>query len=362
MTATSAVVPVELGDRSYDIHVGTGLLGQIGELANLPTTARRALVVTQDPVAPYAEQVAAALAAHGLDVTTETVPDGEVAKNADVLAELWSRCAQLPLGRGDVVVAVGGGVVGDLAGFLAASWNRGVALVQVPTTVLAMVDSAIGGKTGINLAEGKNLVGAFHQPRAVLADVDVLATLDQRQVVAGLGEVVKYGFIRDPHILDLLADDPDRARSADPELLLELVRRSAVVKAAVVSGDERESGERAHLNFGHTHGHAVEALTGYTEVLHGEAITIGMATALRIGVHEGRTPVELCGRLDDVAEALGLPHRAPRLDRTAVWETMARDKKAQDGLRWVLLDGLAEVVVTTADRAHVDAAIDEVEG
>lgn len=354
---------VELGERSYDIHVGRGLLDRADELCPLPADARHLLVVTQPAVAErHLPRLQAALERTGREVSVVLVPDGEQAKDVDNLATLWRRFAQAspPLGRHDVVIALGGGVVGDLAGFAAATWNRGVAVVQVPTTLLGQVDSAIGGKTGINLVEGKNLVGAFHQPLAVIADVDTLATLPPADLVGGLGEVVKYGFIRDPAILDLLEADPAAATAGDLDVLEELVRRSADVKATVVSGDEREAGQRAHLNFGHTFGHAVEALTGYGSMRHGEAVAIGMVMALRLGVAEGVTPPELVERAERLLDALGLPTRAPSLDRDQVWATMARDKKARDGLRWVLLAGLGDVVVTRADQDNVDKAIDEV--
>jgi 3-dehydroquinate synthase len=355
-------IRVELGPRSYDIHVGRGLLGKADALLRLPEHARNIIIVTQPSVAKaHLTPLRGALDRLGLPVHETVVPDGEVAKDVTVLSSLWNTFASVPLGRDDVVVALGGGVVGDLAGFAAATWNRGVAVVQVPTTLLAQVDSAIGGKTGINLPAGKNLVGAFHQPHAVLADVATLATLPRRQVIAGLGEVVKYGFIRDPYILALLEADPGGAAGGDPDLLEELVRRSAAVKAAVVSGDERESGERAHLNFGHTFGHAVEAGTGYTQVLHGEAVAIGMAMALRLGVAEGVTSQSLVGRNDELCAQLGLPTKAPALDRGDLWRTMARDKKARDGIRWALLSGLGQVTVQHADRANVDAAIDAVQ-
>ncbi len=355
-------IPVDLGERSYEIVVQRGGLGDDDAWPPLPSTSRRALVVTQEPVArPHLAPVEGLLRARGLEVLVERVPDGEAAKDVDVLAGLWRACADAPLGRGDVIVALGGGVVGDLAGFAAATWNRGVALIQVPTTLLAQVDSAIGGKTGINLPQGKNLVGAFHQPRAVVVDVDTLATLPDRERISGLGEIVKYGFIRDPGILDVLESDPQAARTGDLDVLEPLVARSAAVKAAVVAGDEREAGERAHLNLGHTFGHAVEALTGYTEFLHGEAVAIGMVAALRLGEALGRTPPGSADRCRKLCEALGLPVTAPRLDRDLVWEVMARDKKAQDGIRFVLLDDLARPVVVPVGRDAVDAAIDLVE-
>ncbi len=355
-------IEVALPRDPYPVVVGRGVLERLEDHLEVPPAARNALVVTQAPVveAGHVALVEAALRRAGLDVHREVVDDGEAAKQVEVLAGLWRAAAGVPMSRADVVVAVGGGVVGDLAGFLAATYNRGIAVVQVPTTLLAQVDAAIGGKTGINLAEGKNLVGAFHQPSAVVADVDVLASLPTRPFVEGLGEVVKYGLIRDPRILELLEARPDDVLARDPELLTELVARSAAVKAAVVAGDEREAGDRAHLNLGHTFGHAVESLTGYHDVLHGEAVAIGTVVALRLGLRLARTPTELVARAEAVLGRLGLPMRPPPLDRERVWEVMGRDKKAgPDGVRFVVLDGLAAPVVVTPDRADVDAAIDD---
>jgi 3-dehydroquinate synthase len=357
------VVPVALPSSPYPVLVG-GALGPLLAQVPLPAGAATALVVTQDPVvaAGHVAPVEEALWAAGLAVHRTLVPDGEAAKDVGTLTDLWHTCAQLPLTRGDVVVAVGGGVVGDLAGFLAATWNRGVPVVQVPTTLLAQVDAAIGGKTGINLGAGKNLVGAFHQPSAVVCAVDTLVTLPPRVRTEGFGEVVKYGLIADPGILDLLEAHPDAALAGDEELLRELVVRSAQVKAAVVAADEREGGVRAHLNLGHTYGHAVETLTSY-DVLHGEAVAIGTVVALHLGARLGRTPPELVARGQAVLERLGLPTRGPSLDRSRVWEVIARDKKAtRDGVRFVVLDGLALPTVVTPPRGEVDAVLDELEG
>jgi 3-dehydroquinate synthase len=355
------VVPVALLDAPYPVVVDRTLTDVLAEV-ELPTSSATALVVTQEPVlaAGHLDPVEAALRAAGLRVERHLVRDGELAKDAATLAELWQVCADLPLTRGDLVVAVGGGVVGDLAGFLAATWNRGVAVLQVPTTLLAQVDAAIGGKTGINLGAGKNLVGAFHQPIAVACAVATLATLTPRVRTEGLGEVVKYGLIADPSILDLLEADADAVLSGDPGLLHDLVVRSAQVKAAVVAADEREGGVRAHLNLGHTYGHAVESLTGYHEVLHGEAVAIGTVVALRLGARLGRTPPDVVARGEAILGRLGLPTRGPLLDRDEVWRVIARDKKAtRDGVRWVVLDGLAEPTVVTPSRADVDAVLDE---
>ncbi len=353
---------VDLGERTYPVLVGEGSLAELDAHVVLPGRASRALVVTQAPViaAGHLAPVEDALTRAGLEVTRHEVPATEAAKDPAVLAELWRACAQVPLTRDDVVVGVGGGVVGDLAGFAGATYARGIAVLQVPTTLLAQVDAAIGGKTGIDLPEGKNLVGAFHQPLAVACDVATLATLDRRVRVEGLGEVVKYGLIRDPVILEILEADPGAATDGPASALAELVARSVAVKAAVVAADEREGGERAHLNLGHTFGHALETLSR-GGLLHGEAVAVGTLVALHLGVALGRTPPALLERTEILLERLGLPTRAPALDRDAVWATMARDKKAdRDGVRFVILDDLARPALVTPERAEVDAAIDAV--
>ncbi|MCC5949699.1 MAG: 3-dehydroquinate synthase [Nitriliruptoraceae bacterium] len=366
----TTVVQVALADRPYPVVVGRGLFGDAPAHLPLPAGARRVLVVSQGPIvaAGHLDRVEAALDGAGLVHERVLVPDGEAAKHVEVLATLWDACAALPLERGDAVVAVGGGVVGDLAGFAAATYNRGIAVLQVPTTLLAQVDAAIGGKTGINLAAGKNLVGAFHQPVGVLCDVATLATVSDRVLREGLGEVVKYGLIRDAAVMELLEAAVDGADPHGPvrawltdDLLEELVRRSVAVKAAVVAADEREAGERAFLNLGHTYGHAVEALTGYAEVLHGEAVAIGTVVALRVGAALGRTPDDVVARGEALLAAVGLPTVGPRLDREAVWRVMARDKKAAGGdVRFVVLDDVAAPVLVTPERAIVDAVLDEV--
>ncbi len=354
-------VQVPLGERAYPVVVGRGLLERVASLLPRPEEAAKALVVTQGPVADYATTVADTLDGAGLQTEVATVHDGERAKSLNVLEALARRAARTALGRHDLIVAVGGGVVGDLAGFLAATYNRGMTVLQVPTTLLAQVDAAIGGKTGVNLPEGKNLVGAFHQPAGVLADVDTLATLDERLLVEGLAEVVKYGLIRDPVILELLEANPEDARAGEPDLLADLVVRSARVKADVVAADETEAGERQHLNLGHTLGHALEVLGDYEDLLHGEAIAIGTCLALRLGARVGIDPEPVAERGEALLAALGLPTTAPAVDRGQLWATMARDKKARGGqVRFVLLDDLAEPTVTAPDRAQIDAAIDAI--
>lgn len=356
---TLARIPVALGERSYEVCVGPGLLDQLAALVAVPEHARRAAVVSQAPVlAHHGDRVTDALTAAGLEVHLVTVPDGEDAKSVATLETLYHRFAALPLGRDDLVVALGGGVAGDLAGFAAATWNRGVALLQLPTTVLAQVDAAIGGKTGVNLPEGKNLVGAFHQPVAVVCDTAALATLPSRERVAGLAEILKYGFIADPAILELLEARPFDAAAGEPDLLTDLVARSVAVKARVVSEDERESGQRALLNYGHTVGHAIEALTGYGRYRHGEAVALGMVFAARLGERTGFSEPGLADRTVAALGALGLPTGGLRLDGAAVWALLARDKKARGGVRLVLCRRPGDCALVAApERRLVDEVL-----
>jgi len=357
-------IEVDLGDRTYQIVVGEGLLDDLGAQVPLPLHARRALVITQPALVTHGHvaRVEGALAAAGLEVTRHVVPDGESAKDAAVLVAAWEACAGLPLGRDDLVVAVGGGVVGDLAGLVAATWMRGVALLQVPTTLLAMVDASIGGKTGINLAAGKNLVGAFHQPIAVASDPGVLATLPERLRVEGAAEIVKAALLDDAALLERIERDVAGVRAGAPDLLRALILRSAAYKARVVAGDEREGGERMHLNLGHTFGHVLEALAGYGTFLHGEAVAVGLVVALEVGVELGVTPPPLAVRTRDLLEALGLPTAVPVLDREAVHRTMARDKKARDGVRMVLLEDVGRPTVQKVDPRVLDAVLDRLGG
>ena len=352
-------IPVSVPGRPYEVVVGADLLDELSTYVALPPYARRAALITCSPVAVrFATRVRRALEVTGLAVELITVPDGEEAKSLDVLASLYHRLAAIPLGRNDVVVTLGGGVVGDLGGFAAATWNRGVALVHVPTTLLAQVDAAIGGKTAVNLPEGKNLVGAFHQPIGVVADTSTLASLPTRERRAGLGEVAKYGFIADPAVLELLESCPDEAVAGDAALLTEIVRRGVAVKARIVGADERESGERALLNYGHTVGHAIEALTGYRAYRHGEAVALGMVFAARLGERLGVTEPGLADRTVALLRGVGLPTGGLRLDPARVWNLLARDKKARGGVRFVLCrrPGMA-MIVDQPDRSLVDETL-----
>ena len=337
--AAQTRIQVPVPGSPYDVVVGPGLLDQVDRLVPIPPHARRAALVTSGAVLGlYADRVAQRLRESGLTVEVIELPDGEVAKTLDTLQLCYHAFAHMPLGRDDVVVALGGGVVGDLAGFAAATWNRGVGLVQIPTTLLAQVDAAIGGKTGVNLTEGKNLVGAFHQPLAVVADVSTLASLPLRERRAGLGEVVKYGFIADPTVLDALERTPDDAVAGEPGLLTDLVRRSVAVKAKVVAADERESGDRALLNYGHTVGHVIESLGDYTTYRHGEAVGLGMVFAARLGERLGVSEAGLADRTAAVLGGLGLPVGGVTIDPDAAWDRLARDKKARAGVRFVICE------------------------
>ena len=345
--------------QPYDVVIGRRLLSAVASWLPPDSGARRAAVVTCEPVARlHLPELVEGLAAAGLQVSIRAVPDGEAAKSLTVLADLYDWLASIPLGRADLVVGLGGGVVTDLAGFLAATWHRGVAVVQVPTTLLAQVDAAIGGKTGINLAAGKNLVGAFHQPTVVAADMATLATLPDRELRAGMAEIVKCGFIRDPHVLTVIDRDPAAALDPTGDVLPDLVRRAVAVKADVVAADTHERGERALLNYGHTLGHALETVTGYGRYRHGEAVGLGMRFAAHVGELSG---VSHLGLVDDtvrVLAALGLPVTCDPVDADAVFEIMARDKKARDGLRLVLCErpGTASVV-PAPDRTVLSRAL-----
>ncbi|MBX6768932.1 MAG: 3-dehydroquinate synthase [Actinomadura rubrobrunea] len=334
---TAVRVPVGQG---YEVVIGTGVLGELPGL--LGEGVRTVAVVHAEGLPEIARPVCRVLEQAGLIVHALPVPDGEAAKEVGVLAGLWSRFARLGMTRSDAVVGVGGGATTDLAGFAAASWLRGVRVVLVPTTLLGMVDAAVGGKTGINIPEGKNLVGAFHPPAGVLCDLATLMTVPRQDYVSGLAEVIKAGFIADPAILDLVEDDPEGAASPDGPHTRELVERSVRVKAAVVSADLRESGLREILNYGHTLGHAIEKVEEY-RFRHGHAVAIGMVYAAELARLAGRLPADLVARHRSLLASVGLPtaYRGDAWPRLRA--AMSIDKKARGAtLRFVVLDGLAE--------------------
>jgi 3-dehydroquinate synthase len=354
-------VRVALGPRSYPIHIGSGLLRR-ADLIVPALPQRRAAIVTNTTVARlHLEPLAAALAAAGVACVRIVVPDGEDHKDWATLNTVFDALLGHRCDRQTAIIALGGGVIGDLAGFAAATYQRGVPFVQVPTTLLAQVDSSVGGKTAINHPRGKNMIGAFHQPLVVVADTDTLATLPDRELRAGLAEVIKHGAIRDAGLFGWLEANVERLLARDPEALAHVVRRSVEIKAEVVAADERESGERALLNFGHTFGHAIEAGVGYGSWLHGEAIGAGMAMAADLSARLGLLDGASVERLRRLLERAGLPVAGPRLDADRYVELMAVDKKARAGSTpFILLERLGAAVIRSdvspaAVRATLDA-------
>ena len=347
MSGTADVVRlhVELaGGNAYPILLGDGLLERPGLLDEF--VGSQALVVSNATVAgAYLPRLQRGLNAPQVDVLE--IGDGERFKTLETYAAILDLLIEKRHNRTTTVIALGGGVVGDVAGFAAATYQRGVGLVQIPTTLLALVDSSVGGKTAVNHPAGKNLVGAFHQPRAVIADIDVLRTLPKREFRAGLAEVAKYGVIADAPFFAWLERHLDELLSGDAQALVHAVRRCCAIKAEVVAEDEREQGRRAILNFGHTFGHAIEAVTRYRRYLHGEAVAIGMAMAMHLSARLGRIDNADNQRLRQLLRRAGLPLTAPELSPQAILQAMAMDKKAVDGrLRLVLCDGIGSVSIT----------------
>ncbi len=346
-------VRVELGPRSYDIAIGPGLIDSAGERIAPVLGLKRVAVVTDTNVAAlYLDRLEASLARAGIRSDALVVPAGEASKSFAQLDELLDRLLGLGIERGVTVIALGGGVVGDLAGFAAAIALRGLDFIQIPTTLLAQVDSAVGGKTGINARHGKNLVGAFHQPRLVLADIGALDTLERRQLLAGYAEVVKYGALGDAAFFDWLEQAGPAVVAGDPAARTRAVTVSCAAKAAIVGADEREAGQRALLNLGHTFGHALEAATGFGEtLLHGEAVAVGMVLAFELSARLGLCPPEDGVRLARHLDAVGLPTRlaqVPGLDEDAasLLARMGKDKKVRNGrLTLVLARGLGRAFV-----------------
>ncbi|MGD0684497.1 MAG: 3-dehydroquinate synthase [Streptosporangiaceae bacterium] len=327
------------GERPYEVVIGTGVLGELPSL--IGRDARTVVVVHASSLGEIARPACRALENAGYLVRAEAIPDGEAAKDVTVAANLWSRLAAHHVTRCDALVGVGGGAVTDLAGFTAATWLRGIRHVLVPTTLLAVADAAIGGKTGINVPAGKNLVGAFHSPIGVLADLSALASLPAAEYRSGLAEVIKAGFIADPVILDLIGADPASAAIPGGPAERELVERAVRMKAAVVSADPREAGRRETLNYGHTLGHAIERAEGY-RIRHGEAVSIGMVFAAAVARLAGRLDAATADLHRQVLSAVGLPTGYRADAWPALRDTMAVDKKARGArLRLVVLDGLA---------------------
>ncbi|HEV2432089.1 MAG TPA: 3-dehydroquinate synthase [Burkholderiales bacterium] len=350
-------VRVALGSRSYPIHIGTGLISS-PELYAQHLGGGGAAIVTNEVVAPlYLQKVKLAL--QGARVAEIIVPDGEQAKSWQTLNQVFDALLRARCGRDTLIVALGGGVVGDLAGFAAAVYQRGVALLQVPTTLLAQVDSSVGGKTAINHALGKNMIGAFHQPRAVISDMATLDTLPERELRSGLAEVIKHGLALDAAFFEWLESNLEKILKKDPRVLAHAVRRSCELKARIVGEDERESGARALLNFGHTFGHAIEAATGYGAWLHGEAVAAGMVMAAELSALIGHLKKTEVRRVRELVKRAGLPVRGPALAPERLLGLMAVDKKAAEGrTRFVVLEAIGRAALRSrVDDHDVRAAI-----
>lgn len=344
---------VALGARAYPIHIGTGLIGS----ANLYAPylgGGSAAIVTNAVVAPlYLRAVRKAIETAGARVTEVIIPEGEQAKSWEGVEQVVDGLVDARLGRDSLVVALGGGVVGDLAGFAAAIYQRGVPFVQLPTTLLAQVDSSVGGKTAINHARGKNMIGAFHQPSAVISDVATLDTLPERELRSGIAEVIKHALALDAAFVEWLELNVEKILNRDRAALVHAVRRSCELKARIVAQDERESGARALLNFGHTFGHAIEAGTGYGAWLHGEAIAAGMVMAAELSFLQGSISKQQVDRVRALLKRAGLPVAGPALAPQQLMELMALDKKAAKGrTRFVVLEAIGRATL----RADVDDA------
>ncbi|RIK91060.1 MAG: 3-dehydroquinate synthase, partial [Proteobacteria bacterium] len=348
-------VEVALGERSYPIRIGFDILDHAGAAIAERTKARRAAIVTVPEVGRrYAPRLERSLRAAGVATTRLVVPDGERSKSFRVAMQLYEGLLDADADRGTAVVALGGGVVGDLAGFVAATWMRGVPFVQVPTTMLAMADASVGGKVAIDLPRGKNLVGAFHQPRLVWMDLATLRSLSPRQRANGLVEVIKHGVIRDAALFERFERDVERVLALEPGPTLDVLERSCEIKADVVARDERESGLRMILNFGHTLAHAIETLLGYRRLLHGEAVAIGMVFAARRSEALGHAPTGVADRIEALLQRAGLPTEPPALPRRAYLDALRVDKKRQDAhVRFVVLRALGEADVVPLTPAEI---------
>jgi 3-dehydroquinate synthase len=362
MSASPQTIRVNLAERSYDIEIGGGNLKRLGAFVTERGRTTHAVVITDENVQePYALAATESLVHAGIDVELIAVSPGETSKSIEAATDLWREMLDLGADRKSIVVAVGGGVVGDLAGFVASTFARGLRFFQVPTSLLAQVDSSVGGKVGINLPEAKNMVGAFYQPTGVLIDTATLATLPANEYRSGLAEVLKYGVILDAEFFAYLEAHVREINARQADVLAYVIARCCQLKADVVEHDEREeTGLRAVLNYGHTFGHAFESLSGYGTLLHGEGVAIGMCCAARLAQRLGRVDAQFIERQQKLLEAFGLPTAVPNLDRDQIIEAMQHDKKVQHGkLKFVLPNRLGHVEpVGEIDLQEVKAALD----
>lgn len=350
-------INVELGSRTYPIHIENGLLESIGKgVAELGFTGKVALITNPTVYEFYGDRVVKSLSSAGLEPLVIKVPDGEEYKNLDEVAAVYDALIENRMERNSPIIALGGGVIGDMAGFVAATYLRGVPYIQVPTTLLAQVDSSVGGKTAVNHPKGKNLIGAFYQPRAVFIDPWTLHTLEPRELKAGLAEVVKYGVIWDGDFFSFLEANAELLLKPGSDELTRAIERSCEIKAEVVSEDETEQGRRAILNLGHTFGHAIEALSGYGTYKHGEALAMGMALAAEFSSLLGLCKARDEDRIKGLLRTLGLPVEKPEIETDAFIGSMRLDKKVSGGaLRFVLVTDIGHVVIKEADEGELGA-------
>jgi 3-dehydroquinate synthase len=345
---------LELGERSYPIHIGSQLIDQ-ADLYKKHLKGSFTAVITNETVAPlYADRVVKTLESLGQKVRLVILPDGEVYKTWETLQKIFDALLESGADRKSTLIALGGGVIGDMTGFAAASYMRGIRFIQVPTTLLSQVDSSVGGKTGINHPLGKNMIGAFYQPQAVIADLDTLKTLPPKELAAGLAEVIKHGAIADADFFSWIEKNIEPLNACEPKAMEHAVQRSCEIKSQVVALDEKEGGVRATLNFGHTFGHAIEAGMGYGEWLHGEAVGCGMVLAADLSVRVGRLTKDDYHRIKNLVSALKLPSVPPKLGVSRYIDLMSVDKKAEGGeVRYILLDGIGRSTIRTVNEPLV---------
>ena len=340
-------VGIELGERSYDILIGSGIRKQVGELLKPIFEPSRVIVITHPSINDlYGEEVVANFIEQGWTTDIIEVPEGESSKSLGQAEKLYDHLLELNCDRKSLLVALGGGVIGDLVGFVAATYQRGIPFIQVPTTLLSLVDSSVGGKTAVNHPKGKNMIGAFYQPRLVVADLETLQTLSQKEYRAGLAEVVKYGVIADANLFEFLETNYEKIINLDQNFLTHIVETSCAIKASVVEKDERESHYRMILNFGHTFGHAIESLTEYSQFVHGEAVAIGMVLATKLSHSAGKCSKDVLRRLEALLKNLGLPVDMPALNSSAVIKSLYHDKKTvENKIKFILVKEIGSIEI-----------------
>jgi 3-dehydroquinate synthase len=338
---------IDLGERSYEILIGLGLRKQVGEFLKAVFRPSRVVIITHPSInSTYGEEVIANCLDQGWTTDIIEVPEGEVSKSLGQVEKLYDRLLELNCDRQSVLIALGGGVIGDLVGFVAATYQRGINFIQVPTTLLSQVDSSVGGKTGVNHPKGKNMIGAFYQPRLVVTDLQTLKTLPIKEYRAGLAEIVKYGVISDASFFEFLEKNYKDILNLNQDCLSYIIENSCAIKAKVVEKDERETRHRMILNFGHTLGHAIESLTGYSRFVHGEAVAIGMVRAAELSHSMGKCSKEVPRRLEALLKNLGLPVEMPELDPAAVIESLYHDKKTMDNkIKFILVKEIGSIEI-----------------